>query len=297
MQADVLTSICYPTGGRSEFMYEPHDYGKVVHRYPFYLEQMGVDKMAGGLRIRSIIDYPAEGKAETRTFIYKNGNRSSGILSGQPQNSDGDNHYEMPSYFVNANGTKIKYEGTFPVSYKIYSEDAVNELSTTEGNHVTYSKVQEQRGDGSIVEYEYSNHDSEEGMDTFPSFYDKNYGTKVLSDKANSRELFRGLLIKKTGRNSNGDMCFTEENEYKIDTLSSIHSIEWKTYFGQRLYSLRHGTIFCGYPYLHHQIKTTYPDASGSSYLETTDYTYDIHRNLTQVTRMAGGVRIRDTYT
>lgn len=297
MQAEILTSICYPTGGRSEFMYEPHDYGKVVHRYPFYLEQMGVDKMAGGLRIRSIIDYPAEGKAETRTFIYKNGNRSSGILFGQPQNSDGDNHYEMPSYFVNANGTKIKYEGTFPVSYKIYSEDAVNELSTTEGNHVTYSKVQEQRGDGSIVEYEYSNHDSEEGMDTFPSFYDKNYGTKVLSDKANSRELFRGLLIKKTGRNSNGDMCFTEENEYKIDTLSSIHSIEWKTYFGQRLYSLRHGTIFCGYPYLHHQIKTTYPDASGSSYLETTDYTYDIHRNLTEVTRTAGGVRIRDTYT
>lgn len=52
MQRGILTSVTYPTGGRTEFSYEAHR----------YIDDNGKSRMAGGLRIKQIRDIAGDGK-------------------------------------------------------------------------------------------------------------------------------------------------------------------------------------------------------------------------------------------
>ena len=54
MQTGILTSVTYPTGGRTEFTYEAHR----------YIDDHGVSRMAGGLRIKQIRDIESDGNAQ-----------------------------------------------------------------------------------------------------------------------------------------------------------------------------------------------------------------------------------------
>jgi YD repeat-containing protein len=297
MRAEILTCIHYPTGGYTEFQYEPHDYRQVVRQFPFYLQELNGDTQCGGLRIRAIKDYPLEGHPEMRTFHYKKGNKSSGILSGYPKNYDGDEHYMMTRYYYNYGNGMLLGTGEYEVSFKIYSEDAVNELSTTEGNHVTYSQVIEMRGDGSSVVYTYSNHDTENGLDTSPRFYDTNYGTAVLSSKGNSRSLFRGLLLNETGKDRFGDTTYLKQNTYSIDTVSCVHSLGRTAYCGNSLYSIFHHTIFCAFPYMSNHRVSVWSEAGNDPHVEITEYAFDSHRRLTETRRTVGGVTERETFS
>lgn len=60
MQAGILTSVTYPTGGRTEFSYEAHR----------YIDDDGAPRMAGGLRIRQIRDMAGDGRVMYRNFRY-----------------------------------------------------------------------------------------------------------------------------------------------------------------------------------------------------------------------------------
>ena len=60
MQAGILTSVTYPTGGRTEFSYEAHR----------YIDDDGAPRMAGGLRIRQIRDIAGDGRVMYRNFRY-----------------------------------------------------------------------------------------------------------------------------------------------------------------------------------------------------------------------------------
>ncbi len=60
MQAGILTSVTYPTGGRTEFSYEAHR----------YIDDDGTPRMAGGLRIRQIRDIAGDGRVMYRNFRY-----------------------------------------------------------------------------------------------------------------------------------------------------------------------------------------------------------------------------------
>ena len=61
MQAGVLASVTYPTGGRAEFTYEAHR---------FLDGAADSVRMAGGLRIRSVKETAAEGRSTWRHFTY-----------------------------------------------------------------------------------------------------------------------------------------------------------------------------------------------------------------------------------
>ena len=89
----LLSKIVYPTGGYSEFFYEPHEYKRRLDRksdhafLPFLYQVTG---NAGGARIRQIIDYDGEKLINTREFFYKEnyatgGTESSGILLEWPR--------------------------------------------------------------------------------------------------------------------------------------------------------------------------------------------------------------------
>jgi RHS repeat-associated protein len=61
MQAGVLSSITYPTGGKAEFTYEAHR----------YLDSgTNTVKLAGGLRIKSVKETAASGQSHWRHFTY-----------------------------------------------------------------------------------------------------------------------------------------------------------------------------------------------------------------------------------
>ena len=166
LTAEMLVDVQYPTGGHTCFEYEPHDFSHFVKQFPFSLrDSIG---MAGGLRVKRIIDYPVSGHPEERVFSYKRDDgASSGILSGIPK------YIAKKGVKLNAihpsNNTYTWLEHAsdslfFPgqddvLHYIIFSEHMLNQLSDTDGSHVTYSQVTETiLGTGKTV-YHYANHD------------------------------------------------------------------------------------------------------------------------------------------
>lgn len=93
-QAEILTSISYPTGGKADFTYESNDYSQIATQVPdFKLEEKS--GQAGGLRIRQITYTDPHSQLEqVHRFEYLNEDgTSSGILSGIPRYiTDGHNH-------------------------------------------------------------------------------------------------------------------------------------------------------------------------------------------------------------
>lgn len=149
MKAGTLTKITYPTKGFSEFIYEPHDFSQVVQRTisNFSLVSASNSKeIAGGLRIKKIISNSENsGVPVVMEYFYvkdygNSNSISSGILSGRSL------------YFEEGSQTGFTF-------YRLRDNSSVA-LSNTNGNHITYSKVIEKRGDNSYTEFAYSNHDN-----------------------------------------------------------------------------------------------------------------------------------------
>lgn len=146
-QAEILTSISYPTGGKADFTYESNDYSQIATQVPdFKLEEKS--GQAGGLRIRQITYTDPHSQLEqVHRFEYLNEDgTSSGILSGIPRYiTDGHNHASYNySYWDGLAHFKLK--GDIDQRYIMQSEGYVNVLGSTNGNHVTYSRVVEKIG-------------------------------------------------------------------------------------------------------------------------------------------------------
>ncbi|KIO77242.1 hypothetical protein TH53_10350 [Pedobacter lusitanus] len=132
MQAGILTSIVYPTGGSTQFEYEPHRYSNIVKRSdPLYELISTSNTDAGGVRIRKITHNDGISK-ENRVVEYfyvkdyqLGGTKSSGILAGIPVYTDA--------------GATDSYNYSFTYSFP------VEQLSFTNGNHITYSEVVEKK--------------------------------------------------------------------------------------------------------------------------------------------------------
>lgn len=82
-RALTLSCITYPTGGRTEFDYEQHNYAKAVSMDRTSLEN--TSGMAGGLRVAKITNIRSDGSIDNvRHYYYSNENdnasKSSGIL-------------------------------------------------------------------------------------------------------------------------------------------------------------------------------------------------------------------------
>lgn len=149
LQAGTLTKIIYPTGGFSQFYYEPHDFSKVVDKASTsftLVDASSTNEIAGGLRIRKIVSDPLNnGNPMTKEYFYvkdykNNVMASSGILSGRPV------------YIEEATVPNMHF-------FKL-SSNTFGQLNDTNGSHVTYTNVVEKLQDGSFTEFVYSNHDN-----------------------------------------------------------------------------------------------------------------------------------------
>ena len=144
MQAGILTSVTYPTGGRTEFSYEAHR----------YIDDDGAPRMAGGLRIRQIRDMAGDGRVMYRNFRYStypsivNGG---GVRTVIPAPSS----YPADTNEIYYRETVCtEYGGSLPsvlATYKerVWTDNTLVGLLSSDGSSVSYPYVFESRSSDS----------------------------------------------------------------------------------------------------------------------------------------------------
>ncbi|MBR2608676.1 MAG: RHS repeat protein, partial [Bacteroidales bacterium] len=269
MAAEILTCVTYPTGGRTEYTYEPHRYSKKALPFDFSPVACESEGEAGGLRIKTITDYSIDGEVpQVRTFEYSENGVSSGILS-----AEGECKIEGSQSFIN---DILNFTG----SYVLYNEMPILPLSDTDGNHVTYSFVREIFPDGSYVDHRFSNFDASECQDYAPA---KEIGRVTgcpLYPKFTSRSLFRGLLTERTTYRAGGNPVLQETFTYgNIGNPDRFKSVSRHSYFGERVVFAAYISAHCGYPGMLTKKEVRYLD-DGSNLKEIYTYTYNAQRLL-----------------
>jgi YD repeat-containing protein len=149
--AEVLQKITYPTGGYSIYTFEPHDYSKSVND-PAYspLTINTSNSTAGGLRIKTIVNYDSNGtKTDSNNYYYDVNHFGSGShLSSGVANSV--KNFEAYSY--NNNNT-----GPVNVAYFVPNFPG---SQIEDGAGIGYSEVTRQYSDGSYTVTKFSNFDN-----------------------------------------------------------------------------------------------------------------------------------------
>lgn len=293
-KAEVLDSITYPSGGSTKFEYELNQYSKVIsglefNEHPFTL--LNKTGCAGGLRIQSITNYydlVDNTKKMVKKYYYTNeDNTSSGILSGRFVYAlNGKKHIEfhesgwepMFHWSISAN---------YDVNYYQYSQNQLLPLSTTNGNHVTYSRVIEQESDGSKTIYNYTNHDQ---FPDEPPFLLSTNMNEILLDHFTSKELERGLLTNVQMYNSSNILVKETRFEYNDDLDRYENHVKVINRYEQPggtcaaafcRYSAN--KIYTFYPYLKTKTETIY-DINGQSPIAiSNEYRYNANNLLTEI--------------
>ena len=284
MKAEILEEIIYPTGGRTVFEYEPHSYYRTAKQFPFTVVTNPTDSIAGGLRIKSITDKPFRGTPVTRTFSYVDSYsgtpHSSGILSGRQL------FKKNGSLALNAG---LPHVNTYEITYSMFSEEPLNMLSDTDGNHITYSRVIEDSGIGGYTIYKYSNHGATNATDSSPLNVLANQDSDIYMLSAfTSAELFRGLLLEKEDLNGSGQTVHKEVNNYSFSHTETLKTVSKRLDMGPIALS-SYNVIYCGYPYLSSKTVTEKPD-TGSNLSDSYTYTYNSLRRPTSTTHTVGSV-------
>lgn len=192
-----LTSIVYPTGGKTVITYEPHEYSQCLSNDRQTL--LSTSGVAGGLRVKSIKLYEDEGCQkciDSHVYEYKKGNgTSSGILAADPI-----------YYWTNwAGNTAGGQSSTSTVT--LFRVCSIIPLSNSFGSHVAYSLVKDTRADGSCVVTEFTSHEDykDQGFiidfnDSRPSPFDRFYETGFKRGKPTRETAFdaSGGIVRQT---------------------------------------------------------------------------------------------------
>ncbi len=314
MKACTLTKIKYPTGGETEFQYEPHTYYKAGSG----------NKIAGGLRIKRIVNYNTDESLPTfKEFTYLNENRtyssayfnhtfkyaydfSSEIESPCPWPE-----YGCPSWvIVSGSGHAIPLQP----QGEIYYSTSQNGLGLTKNSSIGYGRVQEKDGYISNGQYITKNGETEYIFTTkfeSPSSYIQNepisgwigmvypYGPFFKTSEFGNHDSYfpaysypskdwrEGLLRKKFVYNENGDPLTSIENFYSYGVNASeigkgLRMIKLPMYYCDKmlasniLYSKY--TIHSDWTRLDKTTEKTYDN--GTELVVETNYAYDSQRQL-----------------
>lgn len=196
--AETLKSITYPTGGKSVFEYELHDYSRQVSADHSKVENRS--GISGGLRLKSVTNLDSDGSfIGKKRYIYKedyNSNISSGVSKGPMQFSV---DYKIPS---------------LGLSYNLQSAVGFNPQSTAMSSpHVGYTTVMEEDVDSigislGYVKRTYSNFGTDINGETHLD--ESAWASNVSADKPypclpyTSRAAERGKLLSEETYDANG---------------------------------------------------------------------------------------------
>lgn len=225
MKYGSLKKIIYPTGGSTEFEFEANQYSSQTKMNRWEgLDYYTSNRIAGGLRIKKIVNTPIFGQTPTikEYFYSKNyspsqpNGLSSGILGGKIQ-----------YYFDNRTANADRNLGFGSVngrySYSCFTTQSVLPICTNSlGNHIGYSEVVEKLPDGSYTKYKFSNFDTgnldEIGIASIQ--------TENPYQPYNSKEQERGNLLSKEIYDSNDIIKSSLSNNYIKSDLGYVNSIK-----------------------------------------------------------------------
>ncbi|MGB4959070.1 MAG: DUF6443 domain-containing protein, partial [Saprospiraceae bacterium] len=210
LQKGQLTELKYPTGGRSTFEYEWHDYASVLSNDRQSLS--AESGQVGGLRIKTIANYDGIQVASVsnkRYFYKKNfqngGNESSGIYSFKPA-----------YVFIDWLSPTTSYSGG-GIRHTSFSRNILSPLYNQFENPVNYSEVVEMNEDGSYSIYKFTSYI--DIKDDLP------YATLALSYspymRFQEKNNYRGRLLSHTMYNNVDSPVKSVTNHYN----NSIYSI------------------------------------------------------------------------
>ncbi|OIN56671.1 hypothetical protein BLX24_23890 [Arsenicibacter rosenii] len=315
-----LQRITYPTGGQSEFIYEPHQYQYVgatgvpaptsneLYCYgPDYAK-----RYAGGIRIREIINRIDGQPVKQTEYTYENG-----VLRAKP-------HYY--SYFYWSTYDGVTRKSPFPECGTIggssgYTSDRhlyveINSGMVTDhgyrgGTHIGYGKVTERTFttsnagriyNGKTV-YEYnSERDSPTGYSAaIASLFSQSgqtitdYRESAITDQyawpffpGQNLDWAHGQLLRKTVMNVSDQTVFKQESYYTNSSLGTIPAAKVFEVRKDKEYYFVNYDFTEGWPRLTSQVETTY-DLNGQNGIVVTksfDYAATNHKYLTGETMM-----------
>lgn len=278
----MLKSMKYPTGGYTKYKYEAHEYGKIVVRNSltrgrFRLDELPSSVIAGGLRLKEIVDSAATGVVSRRLFEYVSDNgKSSGIMMDFPR-------YSMCCIKdTTINGTQsYEYQNTISSSCPGYLLD---------NTYIGYSSVREIYGDGSSKKTLFTSW--EEYPDVLDDIDPIPAGTELpeinhidftypayfynISRTPTSAASLRGKVQKQIHYDANGNLL-------QIDSLK--YSVSWNN-----LYYLKSLKTAADSIYVHHTLcesprlssrSVIYPDGT----VKTETYGYNAKNQIRSVSK------------
>ena len=204
-QAENLISITYPTGGVTNFVYEPNTYGSAINRTTGVspTAQTGI---AGGLRIQQIISNDNNGNSLSKHYYYVNGYTPTATISSLPSSGVLNS---LPIYNFAISGVDLNNNA---FSFTSISSNPIIPLTTTgTGTHIGYSNVVEQRSDGSYTTYQFTNHDN--GYHDLAPLSSFNPNTLDYY-QSTSLDFERGRLYQKVDYNNLGNVVSRDSTTY-----------------------------------------------------------------------------------
>lgn len=189
-----IKKITYPTGGSVTFAFEGHKYRKSISEDRSLLKTETSNKLAGGLRIKSIIISDEENPSKNiiRNFYYVTGYTPTADISSLPSSGvlGGAAQYEWTGLrTLTADPNVIIYRTIFS------NTSVIPAANNAMGSHVGYSQVVEKLGDNSYRLFKYTN------FDTGPQYKDEwgvnniQEGPYTPYEPYTSREFYRGSLL------------------------------------------------------------------------------------------------------
>lgn len=216
LYAGTLNRIKYPTGGATDFLYEPNYYGAQVGLQRWAAPATFTSsQLCGGLRIKKITTYEdlnQSAKKMEKEYFYvkgytKNTNPgsllSSGVLGGQIKYYFDD--YSMPAY---------NEPGSMYSKHIFSSQSVLPETNNSMGSHIGYTEVVEKRNDSSYTKYTFSNFDNGYRDDSADNVLQI---TRTAYEPCNSKEEYRGKLLKEEVYNSNDQLVKKRTMTYAVN--------------------------------------------------------------------------------
>lgn len=293
----ILTKITYPTGGYNRFVYEPHDYMKVVTEERTGVVSLSSKKLAGGVRIKQIINSPTGNQADEyidKEYFYvsdyldngKNASQSSGILTQLYK-------YSYPNKELPASN----YDGATVFIEAFGSQSFIPAIGNISSNHIEYSEVVERNNDGSFVILNYTNFgDGHVDNPTIATLFNQS----TIYEPKCSKDQERGLLKQKTEYNAAGTKQKETIYDYeKSGTEMSNHVEIFRTNVETICgYACYEGSAYYAYTYTMRpkkQVETIYQGSD--SIRKETGYTYNSIGLVSSITKkQSDDTKIKTSY-
>lgn len=243
-----LQSVVYPTRGKTEFVYEPHDYSAAVIKSGKdfgkpYLEFLNQKKIAGGIRIKQIIDYDYEPRGDVwrdtlriRKYSYTDVHgRSSGVLLRSPR-------------YRTSHILATEVPGSQSVMQKFIATSDLLECIDTD-HHMEYCSATETYRDSSYCIYQYLSYQSRQDKpveDYLQPITDWAPGGIVVNDpykyfymrpgskKATRGKLFSKCIYRAKNNPDDPDIYSYSENYDYNSILDGVWNIRLTRYYWYR---------------------------------------------------------------